>query len=1265
MAPNTRHGANNAKKLKFQEKLSSKGVTTDALLKKLKTLHQQLAALDQVEEGENVELSSLNTARTELISMSLLLHKDRGVKAYTACCLADILRLYAPTAPYTHRELRDIFQFFFRQLSSGLKGPEEPYFNEYFHLLESLANVKSVVLVCDLPSTEADELLHEIFKDLFTIVKRDISKKVELYMASILSALIDESNSLPSDVLEILMSQFVEKNAQADQPAYRLAVQVCNASADRLQRHVCQYFGDLLTSSMEEDQEEDVDNIRTTHELVKRLYHSCPAVLHSVIPILEAELKSDSSNHRLTATQTLGEMYADKNGPDLYRKYPSTWTAWSGRKLDEAVAVRLKCVDAVPSLLANLPEAREQLEELLRTKFLDPDEKVRAAACKVYSHLDYEAALHHVSEEQLKHVAERGLDKKASVRYQALNSVGRLYSLAYPEIDNNEPAAKKHFAWIPDHILNITPTSTEIRALVEQILFEYILPLPSISTSSSSKDKEIDEVAWTDRLLTTMIYLSPKNVDTLFSLSGLKQIRPSLYDYYLELCIKNNGGIIDQDEEVTVKKLNTSIKQLAGSFPDPVKAAEDFHTFAKLNENRLYKLLKTYMDPQTDLKTLVKSYAEFVKRVEQLSSGILPTMTIFLRRAGYSIINQSSIPTLLKRIEKGQDSSSSKAKHAAAQAEKILALVSKYAPALYKSRIGELSKAIADESKGALVEAALMALANVIKWDEKLSTTLDKKANERIMKFALGSDWRRAKFAARYLAFSKNKDLLCAEVIESIATAMEEDSADKKKKQPPSISVAHVAALVQLARFAPDAFEQKSDVIMTYLVKRVLMIPSPVNPDDPDPEEEWLENADVPDELRRKVLALKVCRNRCLAHATSEKALEIATPVLKLFATLLEHEGSLNMPVEEDPKFKSRLRLQAGVSLLHLSTLDLFATAMSPKFLHLACLIQDACFNVRQVFLSKLLLLLQSRRLPPRYNVIPFLTVLDPEPETKVMASQYVVNAKTRLSAAARLEYLESIFIRLLHLLAHHPDFGVSQEELMDMATYVQFYIDLVATADNVSLLYHLAQKGKTVRDPESHSRSQNFYVMCELAQYLVKARAQDKSWPLPSYPPDKVKLPGDILRALPSAEAANKIVKTVYLPAEAPEWLNERFKLGGAKERKEKKERERKERPPAKRKTAPTKSNGHAKRKKRRSSADDDDDEEEDVVDSDAGSDVDMADGTTSPSRRLPRKSDGQQTRAERLTARTQAKERLSLGKSSKTADGTPPDDDGEQEDG
>lgn len=195
------------KKLKFNDKLVGKGLTTDALLKKLKALHMELAGLDQ----DEADRSSLTHPCKELISTSILLHKDKGVKAVAACCLADLLRLFAPDAPYTVSELRDIFQFFFRQLAVGLKGSDSPYYNEYFHLLESLSTVKSVVLVCDLP--QADELMSSIFHELFGLVKQNLAKNIEIFISDILIALIEECQMLPSDVLDILMAQFMDNNA--------------------------------------------------------------------------------------------------------------------------------------------------------------------------------------------------------------------------------------------------------------------------------------------------------------------------------------------------------------------------------------------------------------------------------------------------------------------------------------------------------------------------------------------------------------------------------------------------------------------------------------------------------------------------------------------------------------------------------------------------------------------------------------------------------------------------------------------------------------------------------------------------------------------------------------------------------------------------------------------------------------------------------------------------------------------------------------------
>ena len=87
-------------RLKFN--LDLKGVPNAELLKRLRTLHQELMEMDQ----ETVDTTSLKKIARELIKPALLVHKERGVKAYTACALVDILRLYAPEAPYTGAELK-------------------------------------------------------------------------------------------------------------------------------------------------------------------------------------------------------------------------------------------------------------------------------------------------------------------------------------------------------------------------------------------------------------------------------------------------------------------------------------------------------------------------------------------------------------------------------------------------------------------------------------------------------------------------------------------------------------------------------------------------------------------------------------------------------------------------------------------------------------------------------------------------------------------------------------------------------------------------------------------------------------------------------------------------------------------------------------------------------------------------------------------------------------------------------------------------------
>jgi sister chromatid cohesion protein PDS5 len=99
-------------------------------------------------------------------------------------------------------------------------------------------------------------------------------------------------------------------------------------------------------------------------------------------------------------------------------------------------------------------------------------------------------------------------------------------------------------------------------------------------------------------------------------------------------------------------------------------------------------------------------------------------MSTFLRRASLRLINQSSIPFLLRHLERGDPTSdgygTSHAQLSANNAQAILTSISKYCPIIYKAHVGELNKAIADEKNPRLVGVCLQALASLAKWDDGL-----------------------------------------------------------------------------------------------------------------------------------------------------------------------------------------------------------------------------------------------------------------------------------------------------------------------------------------------------------------------------------------------------------------------------------------------------------------------------------------------------------------------------------------------------------------
>ena len=94
---------------------------------------------------------------------------------------------------------------------------------------------------------------------------------------------------------------------------------------------------------------------------------------------------------------------------------------------------------------------------------------------------------------------------------------------------------------------------------------------------------------------------------------------------------------------------------------------------------------------------------------------------------------------------------------------------------------------------------------------------------------------------------------------------------------------------------------------------------------------------------------------------------------------------------------------------------------------------------------------------------------------------------------------------------------------LVVISRYIEFFADCIITKENVSLGYYLIQKLKMVRDATSSGHSQNLYVLSELAQHVVRARAELNGWTLTSHP-TTLKMPTDIFKPLPSREVALEV---------------------------------------------------------------------------------------------------------------------------------------------
>lgn len=236
-----------------------------------------------------------------------------------------------------------------------LENPSHPYNSQHMYMLKSLAEFKSIVIVTDIPGSQ--QLTQSIFTTCFDVLSgpskgsngEELSKNVEHNMTEILRILVDESVNISTEVVDVIVAQFLwadpqtlaasgkgKKGIPVDSkqttlhrkeapPAYNMAKNICNMYPDKMARLFGTYFGSIIVdftsgnaklargddSDDEGDKgpsEDDINEASKAHRLLRELWRSAPGCLKEIIPHLQDELATENLQLRQLATETIGDM---------------------------------------------------------------------------------------------------------------------------------------------------------------------------------------------------------------------------------------------------------------------------------------------------------------------------------------------------------------------------------------------------------------------------------------------------------------------------------------------------------------------------------------------------------------------------------------------------------------------------------------------------------------------------------------------------------------------------------------------------------------------------------------------------------------------------------------------------------------------------------------------------------------------------------------------------------------------------------------------
>ncbi|XP_073962358.1 cohesin associated factor B pds5 isoform X2 [Choristoneura fumiferana] len=1079
----------------------------DELVRRLKALAHTLQGLGQ-DEGMYQQYIPL---ALHLADDFFLAHPSRDVQLLIACCIADVLRVYAPEAPYKDQEqVKTIFLFLINQLQ-GLRDPKDPAFKRYFYLLENLAYVKSFNMCFELE--DCQEIFCALFSLMFKIVNTEHSSKVKSFMLDVLCPLITESDVVSNELLNVILTNLVEPHKRERKHAYTLAKELIVKTSETLEPYIQAFFNHVLILGKEE---KSLLIFSKVYELIYELNQCCPTILIAVLPQLECKLKSAQFQERLSAVALLARMFSEP-GSGLAKQYPALWRAFLGRFNDIAVPIRIKCVQYCMHFLVHHPDLRKDITETLKMRQHDAHEQVRyevVMAIIATAQRDFPAVAE--SEDLLHFVRERTLDKKFKIRKEAMSGLAMIYRKFLTE-QSVPPATEKAVQWIKDKILHgYYMTALEDRLLVERLLNTSLVPYTLPPQVRMKK-----------------LYYLMTNVDANATKAFIElqkhqlAVRRTVAEW-VELHRKPPTPAVQK--ELIAKVLHISSKFL----PESVKAQEFLNKFSQHMKQapELLQGMEMILNPNVSCEVCVRTTSNVLKKLGQpvMTNLYYNTVKMLLERVSSVMVDHEALLILVGYVEgcaRGTDPAiadecGTTVKVAAERGLKLLVMLSFVFPAhfLHEDVLERLTALLEhdDESVAPHILAALTFLGKYRPLSEACPSLFPRLITLCKAYAEVGTP-KQAKNAVRCLFVNvpEQRNAIFTEILETLKATLSPHSEHYRTA---------IVTLGHVAHNLPETFPVLiKNIVSRKIVKELLVREGGGGPNAPD--DEWCSEEELPEETRCKLEGLKCMARWLLGLKRDELS---AQKTFRMLNAFIVHKGDLLQQNQLSKAEMAWLRLGAGAAMLKICEQkgvgDQFT---AEQFYNLSHLMIDEVPQVREAFAAKLHKGL-SKGIPNKCLPLDFMGMYalggrEPERRLRALVRQYMLADVVR-----RREYIRNITVgtkveravsQLPHILpdymlvfavpvlTHDPFFTTYDNvaQLKVMKQCIWFILEPLITRNDFycyGFYKSLVERMKNHKDALQETDDNYNYKMwaiCDLAMSVIWARSS--SFEMRDFPSD------------------------------------------------------------------------------------------------------------------------------------------------------------------